>query len=395
MGNDNNNAKDTEIQQPHETSSFIDSNANNTAHPSDEHHQAVTSNNPTSESIQQPSYQQLHEAMLAAVNSHGVGSLSPHGLVAAAAAAMAAAASSSSTPNASPISPTANASSTTITQSETTPQVHHSKHKPLHELDVTKRESIRAANRERKKKWRIHNEERNKDNDLRCRVNKRATKLYGTADTPEKKAWAQEEFEKRRQKRMEKERRKNAIDNVLSVPGSPHLEKPQEMSSLSEQSVLNGVSDQLGYYNMQQQQQQAPPLVDPAAAAKMLDFPPELQRQLLEQLNNMIAMTNNGEKLPSSSTSNDDSSSQAQLQQQPQDEDQVAPNNQESTHEEQGLSSSTSASNSAHNSPLQDKSEEEESKDGQQQQQQQDDKKPEYPMDAVLTLMQLNAGWRE
>lgn len=160
MGNDNNNAKDTEIQRPHETSSFIDSNANNTAHPSDEHHQAVTSNNPTSESIQQPSYQQLHEAMLAAVNSHGVGSLSPHGLVAAAAAAMAAAASSSSTPNASPISPTANASSTTITQSETTPQVHHSKHKPLHELDVTKRESIRAANRERKKKWRIHNEER-------------------------------------------------------------------------------------------------------------------------------------------------------------------------------------------------------------------------------------------
>lgn len=133
-----------------------------------------------------------------------------------------------------------------------------------------------------------------KDNDLRCRVNKRATKLYGTADTPEKKAWAQEEFEKRRQKRMEKERRKNAIDNVLSVPGSPHLEKPQEMSSLSEQSVLNGVSDQLGYYNMQQQQQQAPPLVDPAAAAKMLDFPPELQRQLLEQLNNMIVCINNG-----------------------------------------------------------------------------------------------------
>lgn len=164
MGNENNNAKDTEIQS-HETSSFIDSNANNTAHPSDEHHQAVTSNNPTSESIQQPSYQQLHEAMLAAVNSHGVGSLSPHGLVAAAAAAMAAAAAGapSSTSNASSISPTANAS---ITQSETTtppaaaPQVHHSKHKPLHELDVTKRESIRAANRERKKKWRIHNEER-------------------------------------------------------------------------------------------------------------------------------------------------------------------------------------------------------------------------------------------
>lgn len=251
MGNDNNNSKDTEIQ-PHETS-LDSSNTNNTAHPPSDEHQAVTSNNPTSESIQQPSYQQLHEAMLAAVNSHGVASLSPHGLVAAAAAAMAAAAAgAASSSNASTISPTAN---TSITQSETpTPPVHHSKHKPLHELDVTKRESIRAANRERKKKWRIHNEERNKDNDLRCRVNKRATKLYGTADTPEKRAWAQEEFEKRRQKRMEKERRKNAIDNVLSVPGSPHIDKNQDLS-LSE-AVLNGVTDQLGYYNMQQQQQQ-------------------------------------------------------------------------------------------------------------------------------------------
>jgi hypothetical protein len=32
--------------------------------------------------------------------------------------------------------------------------------KPLPEVDSLKKESVRASNRERKKKWRIHNEER-------------------------------------------------------------------------------------------------------------------------------------------------------------------------------------------------------------------------------------------
>ena len=137
-----------------------------------------------------------------------------------------------------------------------------------------------------------------KDNDLRCRVNKRASKLYGPADTEEKKAWANEEFEKRRQKRMEKERRKNMIDNVLSVPGSPSngvmtttngttptqqqpqlTTQPHEDPTQHNQST-EGLTDQMGYYQ--------PMTVDQSAAAKMLDFPPELQRQLLEQLNNMI-----------------------------------------------------------------------------------------------------------
>ncbi|KAI5808798.1 hypothetical protein DFH27DRAFT_634268 [Peziza echinospora] len=65
---------------------------------------------------------------------------------------------------------------------------------------------IREENRERKKRWRESNQDRNKDNDLRCRVTKRAAKLYGPVDTEEKKTWMEAEFLKRKEKREAKER---------------------------------------------------------------------------------------------------------------------------------------------------------------------------------------------
>ncbi|KAI9472850.1 hypothetical protein LPJ78_005014 [Coemansia sp. RSA 989] len=69
-------------------------------------------------------------------------------------------------------------------------------------------EKMRQENRERKKRWRELNEERNKDNDLRCRVNKRANQLYGAQASEAKEKWIGEEFERRQQKRREKELRK-------------------------------------------------------------------------------------------------------------------------------------------------------------------------------------------
>ncbi|KAI8360710.1 hypothetical protein EDC96DRAFT_513152 [Choanephora cucurbitarum] len=76
-------------------------------------------------------------------------------------------------------------------------------------------QKVRADNRERKKRWRQQNEERNKDNDLRCRVNKRAHKLFGKEDSEHKKKWIEEEFLKRQQKRKDKERRKGLVDDSL------------------------------------------------------------------------------------------------------------------------------------------------------------------------------------
>ncbi|KAK6458948.1 uncharacterized protein RJT20DRAFT_10584 [Scheffersomyces xylosifermentans] len=72
------------------------------------------------------------------------------------------------------------------------------------------KEKIRIDNRERKKKWREENAERNKDNDLRSRVLKRAAAMFGEKDTPEKKAWADEEFNRRREKRISKKRKNDS-----------------------------------------------------------------------------------------------------------------------------------------------------------------------------------------
>ncbi|KAF8475987.1 hypothetical protein BDZ91DRAFT_201661 [Kalaharituber pfeilii] len=77
---------------------------------------------------------------------------------------------------------------------------------------------IREENRERKKRWRESNQDRNKDNDLRCRVTKRAAKLYGLNDTEEKKAWMEAEFQKRKEKREAKERARYHEDRISSSP---------------------------------------------------------------------------------------------------------------------------------------------------------------------------------
>ncbi|KAI8062560.1 hypothetical protein BC940DRAFT_308550 [Gongronella butleri] len=78
------------------------------------------------------------------------------------------------------------------------------------------RQKVRDENRARKRRWRQHNEERNKDNDLRCRVNKRARKLFGDDPSDKKQQWINEEFERRRYRRHEKERRKQAVNGALA-----------------------------------------------------------------------------------------------------------------------------------------------------------------------------------
>lgn len=80
------------------------------------------------------------------------------------------------------------------------------------------KERIRLENRERKKKWREGNAERNKDNDLRSRVIKRANTMF-SEDSHEKKAWIEEEFAKRREKRMAKQKK----DGELLVLLRDHL----------------------------------------------------------------------------------------------------------------------------------------------------------------------------
>ncbi|KAG4302905.1 hypothetical protein PCANB_000822 [Pneumocystis canis] len=76
-------------------------------------------------------------------------------------------------------------------------------------------DKIRQENRERKKRWRQANEDRNKDNDLRCRVNKRAHKLYGKEQSLAKSKWIETEFLKRQMKRKDRERKRSLESHTM------------------------------------------------------------------------------------------------------------------------------------------------------------------------------------
>lgn len=69
---------------------------------------------------------------------------------------------------------------------------------------MTDKERVRVLNRLRKKRWRYNNLDRNRDNDLRTRVVRQATKLYGSENTPEKLAWIEKEFNQRKTRRRDR-----------------------------------------------------------------------------------------------------------------------------------------------------------------------------------------------
>lgn len=106
------------------------------------------------------------------------------------------------------------------------------------------KEKIRIDNRERKKKWREENAERNKDNDLRSRVIKRANNMFGEESTPEKKAWIEEEFNKRREKRLAKQK-KEEIEKPIILRGvsEPAETKPLASVYTEDPKLVKRVSD--------------------------------------------------------------------------------------------------------------------------------------------------------
>lgn len=63
------------------------------------------------------------------------------------------------------------------------------------------RDRMRADARERKRRWRDSNVERNRMNDLRARIHRRAVELFGEGDSPQKAQWVNEEFIRRRDRR--------------------------------------------------------------------------------------------------------------------------------------------------------------------------------------------------
>lgn len=107
------------------------------------------------------------------------------------------------------------------------------------------KEKIRLDNRERKKKWRGNNSDRNKDNDLRARLHRRAAQIYGREDSEEKRAWFETEFQKRRERRLQRENSGERFDiasftRTFNINDPPSQEDVQSaIGSLSQSGNLN------------------------------------------------------------------------------------------------------------------------------------------------------------
>ncbi|KAJ2006574.1 hypothetical protein H4R26_001295 [Coemansia thaxteri] len=110
-------------------------------------------------------------------------------------------------------------------------------------------DKMRQENRERKKRWRELNDERNKDNDLRCRVNKRANQLYGAHSSADKEQWVGEEFERRQQRRRDKETRKRPLSASEEESPTLLLTHSGDDVALGEGSTHRGIPTGFGCYS--------------------------------------------------------------------------------------------------------------------------------------------------
>ncbi|OZJ03687.1 hypothetical protein BZG36_03501 [Bifiguratus adelaidae] len=286
-------------------------------------------------------------------------------------------------------------------------------------------QKVRAENRERKKRWREQNEDRNKDNDLRCRVNKRANKLFGKTDSEHKKKWIEEEFVKRQLKRKEKERRKQVVNGNMGGSASP------SQSGMSNSQLLGGGANNLTASQINQfptanvlnalQQPQSnnlymPPLSPNTVNQKIFQqnlgsllkakgMDPSLFNFDTALLNLAAGVGTPNASTPTSTTIQTNQQSQTRSSQQspqPQSVQNVTFNDSNAasasdtklptppTDGTDSLSLLATPVDSPRDSPNPNTLDHVDSHGKQSQGNKQD-----YPMDAVLTLMQLNAGWRQ
>ncbi|KAJ1676505.1 hypothetical protein EV182_008062, partial [Spiromyces aspiralis] len=105
---------------------------------------------------------------------------------------------------------------------------------------------------ERMRRWRKENVEKNKLNDLRCRVYRQARNRFGKDPTPEREAWIQSEIFRRMEKRRMRELMKNSSTANSSAPaadsnddssaGPPATADPSTPTSSSAVTPNAGVS---------------------------------------------------------------------------------------------------------------------------------------------------------
>ncbi|KAF9147621.1 hypothetical protein BG015_010711 [Linnemannia schmuckeri] len=229
---------------------------------------------------------------------------------------------------------------------------------PLDPAEVLKKDLINQ---------RVRNDNReHKDNDLRCRVNKRANKLFGKQESEHKSRWIEEEFGKRQMKRKDKERRRNPNSagsmEPTPAPTTPtvslneHLALHQQAQAAAQAAAVQAQAQAQAQAHQLQASQLAHPQFDPSTVKTALALNDLVKKNGshldLAQLTGVLTDPNLARQLIEIEANNP--------------------------------ATQASATMMVMNTPIKS---EHESKAGHMMD-------ADYPMDAVLTLMQLNGSWK-
>ncbi|CDS11992.1 hypothetical protein LRAMOSA04188 [Lichtheimia ramosa] len=92
---------------------------------------------------------------------------------------------------------------------------------------------------ERMRKWRAENREKNRQNDLRCRVYRLARQKFGLDDSPEKQQFVRDEIARRLGRRMLLEQQQHHVADTKTCHSSPFAppKQHQQLSSSPQHAV--------------------------------------------------------------------------------------------------------------------------------------------------------------
>ncbi|KAG1142203.1 hypothetical protein G6F37_007315 [Rhizopus arrhizus] len=103
-----------------------------------------------------------------------------------------------------------------------------------HAKKIISKEETTESNNDRMRKWRAENREKNRQNDLRCRVYRLARQKFGEHDSIEKQCFVREEIARRLGRRMMLERKASSLTghDLNELPFYSGLQQKIELPSI-------------------------------------------------------------------------------------------------------------------------------------------------------------------
>ncbi|OBZ88515.1 hypothetical protein A0J61_03435 [Choanephora cucurbitarum] len=129
-----------------------------------------------------------------------------------------------------------------------------------HSKKVVSKEETTESNNDRMRKWRAENREKNRQNDLRCRVYRLARQKFGDTDSIEKQGFVREEIARRLGRRMLIEKRESNTTRWSN----------QKQSLTSPKGLV-----ELPFYSVPQQKIELPSIEQLTRAAAWSSSPPD------------------------------------------------------------------------------------------------------------------------